>query len=195
MLGMRPKHAVGSLVVSITPLILLAVLLSKHPSSPPSSSSVPTAAVALSSADGAGHDVAVPQSCTSEVNQNLAGLLTQQTHNNVDNVMVCGTTISPSRTQRGGPHGSHEVLPLLVNLPGAGSKLVEVVTNDDLDGVVTAPKGALVYAYGQAFFDQGSRFVAGIHDVHCSTHRAADNGWVVVDGVKSPASCASFHNR
>jgi hypothetical protein len=139
--------------------------------------------------------VAVPQNCTPEVNQKLAGLLAQQTQNNVDNVMVCGTTISPSHTQRGGEHGSHEVLPLLVNLPGAGSKLVEVVTNDDLDGVVTAPKGALVYAYGQAFFDQGSRFVAGIHDVHCSTHRTADNGWVVLDGVKSPASCNTSSNR
>ena len=136
-----------------------------------------------------GRDVAVPASCTPEVNQKLAGLLAAQTTEYVDNVMVCGTTVSPSRTQRGGEHGSHAVLPLLVNLPGAGAKLVEVVTNDDLDGAVTAPKGALVYAYGQAFFDQGSRFVAGIHDVHCSTHRTADNGWVVVDGQKSPASC------
>ena len=104
--------------------------------------------------------------------------------------MVCGLTISPSRLQRGGEHGSHQILPLLVNLPGAGSKLVEVVTNDDLDGVVTAPKGAEVYAYGQAFFDQGSRFIAGIHDVHCATHRTADNGWVVVNGIKSPANCS-----
>jgi hypothetical protein len=131
----------------------------------------------------------VPQSCTPEVNQKLAELLAQHTTHNVDNVMVCGTTISPSRAQRGGAHGSHEILPLLVHLPGGESKLVEVVTNDDLDGVVTAPKGAQVFAYGQAFFDQGSRFVAGIHDVHCATHRGADNGWVVVNGVKSPASC------
>jgi hypothetical protein len=130
------------------------------------------------------------------VNQKLAGLLAEQTRNNIDNVMVCGVTISPSRAQRGGPHGSHEVLPLVVNLPGAGSRLVEVVTNDDLDGVVTAPKGAQVFAYGQAFFDQGSRFVAGIHDVHCTTyrtpHRTADNGWVVVDGVKSPTTCPAY---
>jgi hypothetical protein len=139
-----------------------------------------------------GRDVPVPQSCTPEVNQKLAALLAQQTRESVDNVMVCGTTISPSRTQRGGEHGSHQVLPLVVNLPGAGSKLVEVLTNDDLDGVVTAAKGAEVYAYGQAFFDQGSRFVAGIHDVHCATHRTADNGWVVVNGVKSPASCPAY---
>ena len=131
----------------------------------------------------------MPQSCTPDVNQKLAELLAQHTTENVDNVMVCGTTISPSRTQRGGEHGSHEVLPLLVTLPGAGSKLVEVVTNDDLDGVVTAPKGATVFAYGQAFFDQGSRYVAGIHDVHCATHRGADNGWVVVNRQKFPASC------
>jgi hypothetical protein len=178
-------------------LIVAFWLLSHHPSSdstppPVSSAAVGAPAPAVSRS---GRDVAVPPSCTPDVNQKLAGLLAQQTTENVDNVMVCGVTISPSRTQRGGQHGSHEILPLLVNLPGAGSKLVEVVTNDDLDGVVTAPKGAQVYAYGQAFFDQGSRFVAGIHDVHCSTHRTANNGWVVVDGQKSPTSCAAFRNR
>lgn len=132
----------------------------------------------------------MPASCTPEVNQHLAELVAQSPQGTVDNVMVCGTTISPSRTQRGGPHGSHQVLPLLVSLPGAGSKLIEVVTNDDLDGVVTAPQGAHVFAYGQAFFPSRGRFAAGIHDVHCATHRGADNGWVVVDGAKSPTSCA-----
>jgi hypothetical protein len=191
--AMRPRHVVSSLLVLV--LLVAFRLLSNHSSSPasPSASAPPVASRSTTTRNG--RDVAVPQNCTPEVNQKLAGLLAQQTQNNVDNVMVCGTTISPSRTQRGGEHGSHEVLPLLVNLPGAGSKLVEVVTNDDLDGVVTAPKGALVYAYGQAFFDQGSRFVAGIHDVHCATHRTADNGWVVVDGVKSPASCNTSSNR
>ncbi len=190
---MRPKHVAGSVVV----LVLLAAfwLLNNHSAPPPGSSPSAPAAAHASAISHGDRDVAVPQSCTPEVNQKLAGLLAQQTQGNVDNVMVCGTTISPSRTQRGGRHGSHEILPLVVNLPGAGSKLVEVVINDDLDGVVTAPKGAQVYAYGQAFFDQGSRFVAGIHDVHCSTHRTADNGWVVVDGQKSPTSCTSFQNR
>jgi hypothetical protein len=177
--------------------VIVAFWLLSHPSSdsmaPPPVSPAAVGAPASAVSRG-GHDVAVPQRCTPDVNQKLAGLLAQQTQGNVDNVMVCGVTISPSRTQRGGRHGSHEILPLLVNLPGAGSKLVEVVINDELDGVMTAPKGAQVYAYGQAFFDQGSRFVAGIHDVHCATHRAADNGWVVVDGQKSPASCA-FSNR
>jgi hypothetical protein len=187
---MRPRHAWLSMVV--IGLIVAFRLLSHHPSSdstPPVSSGA--ARAPASAISRIGRDVAVPPNCTPDVNQKLAGLLAQQTQENVDNVMVCGVTISPSRTQRGGRHGSHEILPLVVNLPGAGSKLVEVVTNDELDGVVTAPKGAQVYAYGQAFFDQGSRFVAGIHDVHCSTHRAADNGWVVVDGQKSPASCAA----
>jgi hypothetical protein len=186
---MRPKHAVGSLVV----LILLAAfwLLNNRTSPPPrSSKSAPPAAPA--STISRGRDVAVPASCTPEVNQKLAGLLAEQMQESVDNVMVCGTTISPSRTQRGGAHGSHQILPLLVNLPSAGSKLVEVVTNDDLDGVVTAPKGAQVFAYGQAFFDQGSRFVAGIHDVHCATHRTADNGWVMVNGQKFPTSCPAY---
>jgi hypothetical protein len=189
MLGMRPKHAAGSLVV----LVLLAVvwLWSRHPASAPRPAPSETAPASSASAGVRrnGRDVAVPTSCTPEVNQKLAGLLAQQTQTSVDNVMVCGVTISPSRTQRGGEHGSHQVLPLVVDLPGAGSKLVEVVTNDDLDGVVTAPKDAQVFAYGQAFFPDRGRFVAGIHDVHCATHRAADNGWVVVNGEKSPASC------
>jgi hypothetical protein len=191
MLGMRPKHVLVAILVIA--LYVISRVLAHHSATPVSSpAAVPASSRATAPASATtrnDRDVPVPQTCTPDVNQKLAALLAQQTQNNVDNVMVCGTTISPSRTQRGGEHGSHEVLPLVVNLPGAGSKLVEVVTNDDLDGVVTAPKGALVYAYGQAFFDQGSRFVAGIHDVHCSTHRTADNGWVVVDGVRSPASC------
>ena len=192
---MRPRHAWLSMVV--IGLVVVFWLMGHRPSSdstPPPVSSTAARAPASAVSRG-GRDVAVPASCTPDVNQKLAGLLAQQTQDNVDNVMVCGTTISPSRTQRGGRHGSHEILPLVVNLPGAGSKLVEVVINDDLDGVVTAPKGAQVYAYGQAFFDQGSRFVAGIHDVHCATHRTADNGWVVVNGQKSPTSCASSQNR
>jgi len=195
MLGMRPKHALGSVVV----LVLLAVvwLWSRHPASSPRPSSSETAPAASATAEVRrnGRDVAVPARCTPEVNQKLATLLAQQTRRDVDNVMVCGLTTNRSRTQRGGEHGGHQVLPLMVTLPGAGSKLVEVVTNDDLDGVVTAPKGAQVFAYGQAFFDQGSRFAAGIHDVHCATHRTADNGWVVVNGRKSPASCTSYENR
>lgn len=147
------------------------------------------AALLSAPAAHAASDVPVPQSCTPEVNQKLAELVAQRPAGTVDNVMVCGTTISPSRTQSGGPHGSHQVLPLLVNLPGRGSALIEVVTNDDLDGVVTAPKGAAVVAYGQAFFPSRGRFAAGIHDVHCATHRGADNGWVVVNGAKAPASC------
>ncbi|MGA9718484.1 MAG: hypothetical protein WBQ79_09415 [Acidobacteriaceae bacterium] len=190
---MRPRHVASSLVLVV---VLIALWLLGNHRSPKSASSPSTPAAArVPNESAGGRDVAVPASCTPEVNQKLADLLAQQTTEDVDNVMVCGTTISPSRTQRGGRHGSHEILPLVVNLPGVGSKLVEVVINDDLDGVVTAPKGAAVYAYGQAFFDQGSRFVAGIHDVHCSTHRTADNGWVVVDGQKSPTSCASYQNR
>jgi hypothetical protein len=185
MLGMRPRHVLGLALL----IILVLAFRFFSPRSTRSTLSTRSAPSSASIASRGGRDVAVPASCTPEVNQKLADLLAQQTTEDVDNVMVCGTTISPSRTQRGGRHGSHEILPLVVNLPGAGSKLVEVVINDDLDGTVTASKGAAVYAYGQAFFDQGSRFVAGIHDVHCSTHRTADNGWVVVDGQKSPASC------
>lgn len=186
---MRPRHLLGIFLIIV--LLIAFRLFSPHSTrSTLSTRSTPSPAAAPPSAGSrGGRDVAVPTDCTPEVNQKLADLVAQQATGNVDNVMVCGVTISPSRTQRGGEHGSHQILPLLVNLPGAGSKLVEVVTNDDLDGVVTAPKGAQVFAYGQAFFDEGSRFAAGIHDVHCATHRTADNGWVVVNGAKAPESC------
>jgi hypothetical protein len=134
-------------------------------------------------------DVPVPAQCTPSVNQKLFDLLAEGRHGNIDNVMVCGITSSHSYTQHGGPHGDHEILPLLVNMPGGNSQQVEVVINDTLDGVVTAPAHASVFAFGQAFFPSHGRYVAGIHDVHCSTHRGADNGWVVVNGVKHPPSC------
>lgn len=147
------------------------------------------AVVLASSSAWAQSDVPVPQSCTAQVNQKLGGLLGSSQTQSVDNVMVCGITVSASRTQSGGPHGSHQILPLRVTFPDGNTRLVEVVTNDDLDGVVTAPVNAQVYAYGQAFFPSHGRFAAGIHDVHCSTHRGADNGWVVVNGQQHPASC------
>ncbi len=135
------------------------------------------------------NNVPVPQSCTPPVNEKLGTLLSSDEKQSVDNVMVCGITVSPSRTQSGGPHGSHQILPLRVTFPDGNTRLVEVVTNDDLDGVVTALVNAPVYAYGQTFFPSKGRFVAGIHDVHCSTHRGADNGWVVVNGQQHPANC------
>ncbi|HEX3438357.1 MAG TPA: hypothetical protein VHT24_16430 [Pseudacidobacterium sp.] len=143
-----------------------------------------TASVAI-----AQNDVPVPQSCTPQVNQRLADLLNAGQSHTVDNVMVCGITVSASHTRQGGPHGSHEILPLRVTFPDGNVHLIEVVTNDDLDGVITAPVNTQVFAYGQAFFPSRGRFAAGIHDVHCSTHRGADNGWVVVNGQKHPASC------
>ena len=118
----------------------------------------------------------------------LARLIAERHADAVDNVMVCGTTIGPSRPQRGGRHGGHQLIPLRVPLPDGRFALVEVVTNDALDGRVTAPRGATVFAYGQYFLttERQRPFVAGLHDVHCATHRGADNGWVVVDGTKYP---------
>ena len=137
------------------------------------------------------NDVPVPASCTPSVNQKLAQLLASGQQADVDNVMVCGVTISPSRTQKGGQHGPHEILPVLAVFPDGSQKLVEVVINDDLDGKITAPVKAAVLAYGQAFFSNTGKFVAGVHDVHCSTHRGADNGWVVVNGKKHPTTCTN----
>lgn len=149
---------------------------------------VMVAAFTLHAAHGQ-NNVPVPQSCTPQVNQKLGDLINAQQKSDVDNVMVCGITVSSSRTQSGGPHGSHQILPLRVSFPDGTTHLVEVVTNDDLDGIVTAPVNAQVYAYGQAYVLSRGRFAAGVHDVHCSTHRGADNGWVVVNGQQHPSSC------
>ena len=135
------------------------------------------------------NDVPVPSACTPQVNQKLAGLLQNPPRGSVDNVMVCGVTVSSSRTQHGGAHGDHQIIPVLAPMPDGSSKLIEVVTNDELDGRITAPAKASVLAYGQAFFTRTGRFAAGVHETHCATHRGADNVWVVVNGKKFPASC------
>jgi hypothetical protein len=134
-------------------------------------------------------DIPVPSACTPRINQKLSSLLGSGHRGDVDNVMVCGITVGSSHTQYGGPHGNHEIIPLRVNMPDGNMRLVEIVINDDLDGRVTAPVNVPVLAYGQAFFPSRGRFLAGIHDVHCSSHRGADNGWVVVNGVKHPVNC------
>ena len=138
----------------------------------------------------AANDVPVPDACTPEVNARLAQLIRAGTHRDVDNVMVCGITTRASRSQRPGEHGAHEILSVRAELPGIGTRLIQIAINDALDGVIRAPADATVFAYGQAYFDNTGRYAAGIHDVHCSTHRGADNGWIVVNGKKSPAmSC------
>jgi hypothetical protein len=139
----------------------------------------------------AAKDVPVPAQCTPEVNAHLVQLIKSGGKAPVDNVMVCGLTTRNSRFQAGhGRAGSHHVFSVLTHTP-AGDKLVEVVSNDSLDGVVTARRGDQIFAFGQAFFDNTGQFAAGIHDVHCSTHSGADNGWIVVNGTKHPASCSS----
>ena len=142
---------------------------------------------ALGACAGA-HDVAPPQTCTASVNATLAQLIDERHDAPVDNVMVCGATFGSSRPQRAGRHGGHQLIPLRVTLPDGRSLPVEVVTNDALDGRVTAPRGASVFAYGQYFSttDRQRPFVAGIHETHCATHAGADNGWVIVDGTRYP---------
>lgn len=144
----------------------------------------------LTTAAWGARDIAVPSSCTPSVNEKLAQLISSGQQAAVDNIMVCGTTASSSRKQRGGQHGDHQILPLRVTLPDGSMKEIEVVTNDDLDDKVTAPANASVFAYGQAFFSHTKQFAAGVHEVHCATHRGADNGWIVVNGEKHPASCS-----
>ncbi len=127
-----------------------------------------------------------PSTCTPDVNAGLAALIAQDAARPIDGVMLCGTTFGPSRPIGGGPHGGHALIPVRVALPGGSTALVEVVTNDALDGVVTAPRGAAVAALGQYYrTTAGQRpFVAGIHETHCATHRGGADGWVTVDGKR-----------
>jgi hypothetical protein len=137
----------------------------------------------------AADDVPVPEKCTKDVNAHLSDLLRARPKEATDNVMVCGVTTGNSHTQKARKHGAHQIIPVLATMPDGSKRPVEVVTNDDLDGKVTAKKGDMVFAYGQVFFDNLHSFAAGFHDVHCSTHKGANNGWVVVDGVKHPGHC------
>lgn len=137
----------------------------------------------------AANNVPVPSSCTPDVNSKLAQLLAGGASGPVDNVMACGVTTGSSHTQKGGPHGNHQIIPVLVTFPDRSTHQIEIVTNDSLDGKITAPARASVFAYGQAFFDNMGKFAAGLHDTHCSTHRGADNGWVVINGAKFPKGC------
>ena len=136
----------------------------------------------------AAKDVPVPASCTPDVNQGMASLIASQTTQDVDNIMVCGVATQDTTFRRGGPHGSHHITTISAQLPNGQTVSVQVVTNDSLDGVVTARANDPVFAYGQGYLMHGL-WVAGVHDVHCSTHAGADNGWVVVAGVKTPKSC------
>jgi len=131
-------------------------------------------------------DVPVPASCTPDVNAKMAQLLARHQKRQVDNVMVCGVATANSTTQPGGPHGDHELIAVQAKFPDGSEKLIQVVTNDALDGKVTAEANASVMAFGQAFFDRTGKYAAGVHEVHCSTHLGADNGWIVVNGVKYP---------
>jgi hypothetical protein len=88
----------------------------------------------------------------------------------------------------GGRHGSHHIITVVAQLPQGGNVRVQIAVNDSLDGVVTASRGDQVFAYGQGYISGGG-WAAGIHDVHCSTHRGADNGWVIVNGTKTPNWC------
>jgi hypothetical protein len=134
-----------------------------------------------------GRNVPVPSSCTPQVNQKLDQMIQDQSRGYVENVMVCGIAVKTT-VNSGGRHGSHHIVTLSVQLPDNRNVQVQVAINDSLDGPVSAAAGQKVFAYGQGYIDHGP-WAAGIHDVHCSTHPSADNGWVVVDGTKTPSSC------
>ena len=139
----------------------------------------------------------VPSSCTAAVNAGLAAFLaangSPSRSVDQDNVMVCGTMLRGSIAQHAGHSGSGAHHVLLLQVPTQGGQVqVEVVTNDDLDGVVTGNAGDQVYAYGQAYVDprplhlQGLTLAGGVHEPHCATHAGEDDGWVVVAGVRYP---------
>ncbi len=134
-----------------------------------------------------GRDIAPPRACTPQVNSKLQQMITDQPRGYVENVMVCGTA-EGTRVNSGGRHGSHHIITVDAQLPEGNSVRVQIAVNDSLDGVASASRGDQVFAYGQGYISGGG-WAAGIHDVHCSTHRSADNGWVVVNGMKTPTSC------
>jgi len=139
----------------------------------------------------------VPAACTAAVNAGLAQFVAQ--HQGVsqsvdqDNVMVCGTMSRDSYAQHAGHSGAGAHHVLVLSVPTSNGPLaIEVVTNDQLDGVVTGKEGDQVFAYGQAYVDPGTiraggfTVVAGLHEPHCATHAGADDGWVVVAGQRYP---------
>jgi hypothetical protein len=138
---------------------------------------------------GPQRDEPLPSACTPAVNQRLQEMIRAQPRGYVENVMVCGVA-TRTTVNSGGRHGSHHLISLTVQLPNDGTTSVQIAINDALDGPVSAAPGAQVFAFGQAYITHGA-WSAGIHDVHCSTHAAAENGWVVVNGVKTSASCPS----
>lgn len=142
----------------------------------------------------------VPSSCDAAVNQGLATFLAQHQGGEaqMDNVMVCGTALLDSIAQQAGSSGAgaHHVIVLSAPVTG-GTLVVQVVSNDTLDGVVSGKHGDPVFAFGQAFEDprpskiEGVTVLDGVHDVHCSTHRGAQDGYVIVAGQRYPkASCS-----
>jgi len=133
-------------------------------------------------------DIPVPSSCTPSVNKKLQQMIRDHPKRYVENVMVCGIA-QKTTVNHGGRHGSHHIITVLVQLPDDGAAKVQIAINDALDGVVKAKPNDQVFAYGQGYITGGA-WVAGVHDVHCSTHASADNGWIVVAGVKTPASCS-----
>ena len=138
-------------------------------------------------ASAQGRDVPVPRSCNPQVNSRLQQMINDQPRGYVENVMVCGIA-EGTRVNSGGRHGGHHIITVDAQLPQGTTARVQIAINDSLDGVVSAARGEQVFAYGQGYISGGG-WAAGIHDVHCSTHRSADNGWVIVNGTKTPSSC------
>lgn len=154
----------------------------------------PVSLPAQASRASGGIDVPVPVACTPAVNLRLEQTLVDaRPKGYVENVMVCGVA-QKTTVNSGGAHGSHHLITVAAVLPHAGTKMVQIAINDSLDGPVTAQRGQNVFAFGQGYTASGL-WVAGVHDVHCSTHRGADNGWVVVAGVKTPASCGRMRQE
>jgi hypothetical protein len=142
----------------------------------------------------------VPDQCTASVNSDYAAFVSAHAGQEADqdNLMVCGTALTPSYAQKAGRSGSSHHVILLALPTASGSLTIELDTNDELDGIVTASKGDAIYAYGQAYIDPGTHTkygfttAAGLHEPHCATHTGADDGWVVVAGKKYPTHpCAT----
>jgi len=164
------------------------------------------AALILASTSALAATKPVPASCTPEVNATLLQFLHDNrgdSHAQLDNVMVCGTAIADSFEQRASSTGTgaHQVILLSVPTSDGSKVTVEIVSNDSLDGVVSASKGDTVYAYGQGYITSSRDIrklihpVAGVHDTHCATNSHMDDGWVVVNGTRYPAQACKTSGK
>ena len=139
------------------------------------------AAAALALLVLAGCSSGPPASCTPQFNARFAQAIMERAHV-VEGVAVCGV-VRGRPYERGGEHGLHVYIPVLVEAPGGATYMTQVIPNEELDGRVVVRDGDRVYALGQFVYPNYRLGYEGlIHDTHPATHRGAADGYVDVNG-------------